>query len=173
MSTFMGFKTPGLPIYEVFPGAGMIPTILVTSEPLSDVIQWQFVGKAPAHMPMHQVVYSLQRQLVERPGQTPQMVSRWHGFLLGVLKRKVAMCQRTWTKEQNWSPLVRQLHTSCYMLSWCWVTLISAPPSDQSPRDQVPRWNRFRTSSKWKTVVSGSWFPQSFLEKMMGHFPLR
>ena len=42
---------------------------------------------------------------------------RW--FLVGmdffpVSKRKVAICQRTWTKEQNGSPLIRQLHTSCY-----------------------------------------------------------
>ena len=42
---------------------------------------------------------------------------RW--FLVGmdffpVSKRKVAICQRTWTREQNWSPLIRQLHKSCY-----------------------------------------------------------
>eukprot|EP00434_Breviolum_minutum_P008952 symbB.v1.2.007887.t2/scaffold489.1/size197246/5 len=76
MSTAMDFKTPGLPIYEVFPGVGMTPTILVTSEPLPslDLIQWQFLGKAPAHMPMHQVVHSLQRRLAERSVWAPQMI---------------------------------------------------------------------------------------------------
>ena len=92
MSTAMDFKTPGLPIYEVFPGVGMTPTILVTSEPLPslDLIQWQFLGKAPAHMPMHQVVHSLQRRLAERSVWAPQMVSRWHVFLF-VSKSKVEM----------------------------------------------------------------------------------
>ena len=113
MSTAMVFNTPGLPVYEVFPGVGMTPTILVTSEPLSDLIQWQFLGKAPAHMPMHQVVHSLQQRLAEKPNWTPQMVSRWHNFF-PVSNRKVAICQRTWTKEQTGSPLIRQLHTSCY-----------------------------------------------------------
>ena len=42
---------------------------------------------------------------------------RW--FLVGIIffpvsNRKVAICQRTWTKEQTGSPLIRQLHTSCY-----------------------------------------------------------
>ena len=86
MSTAMVFNTPGLPVYEVFPGVGMTPTILVTSEPLSDLIQWQFLGKAPAHMPMHQVVHSLQQRLAEKPNWTPQMVSRWHRFLSGIEK---------------------------------------------------------------------------------------
>jgi len=86
MSTAMVFNTPGLPVYEVFPGVGMTPTILVTSEPLSDLIQWQFLGKAPAHMPVHQVVHSLQQRLAEKPNWTPQMVSRWHGFYSGIEK---------------------------------------------------------------------------------------
>ena len=92
MSTAMDFKTPGLPISEVFPGVGMTPTILVTSEPLPslDLIQWQFLGEAPAHMPMHQVVHSLQRRLAERSVWAPQMVSRWHVFLF-VSKSKVEM----------------------------------------------------------------------------------
>ena len=86
MSTAMVFNTPGLPVYEVFPGVGMTPTILVTSEPLSDLIQWQFLGKAPACTPVHQVVHSLQQRLAEKPNWTPQMVSRWHGFFSGIEK---------------------------------------------------------------------------------------
>ena len=86
MSTAMVFNTPGLPVYEVFPGVGMTPTILVTSEPLSDLIQWQFLGKAPAHMPVHQVVHSLQQRLAEKPNWTPHMVSRWHRFFSSIEK---------------------------------------------------------------------------------------
>ena len=55
-----------------------------------NLIQWQFLGEAPAHMPMHQVVHSLQRRLAESSVWAPQMVSRWHVFLF-VSKSKVEM----------------------------------------------------------------------------------
>ena len=69
---------PGFPVYQVFPGAGNVPTILVTSEPLSHVAEWQFLGKAPAptNMPVHQVVHSLQQTLATWTMWTPDMVQK-------------------------------------------------------------------------------------------------
>ena len=160
MSTAMDFKTPGLPIYEVFPGVGMTPTILVTSEPLPgwDLIQWQFLGKAPAHMPMHQVVHSLQRRLAERSVWTPQMVSRHDCFVC--MEKESCNVSKNMNKRHDLLWFLRQLHTSCYMLNWCWLTLIQhlIPSEQMSLGDHVPRWNRF---------VSGSCFPKVFLKSMV------
>jgi len=68
-------NTSGFPVHKVFPGAGNAPAILVTSQPLSDITAWQFLGKAPANMPMHQVVHSLQQQLATWTMWTPYMVA--------------------------------------------------------------------------------------------------
>ena len=68
-------NAPGFPVYKVFPGAGNAPAILVTSQPLSDITAWQFLGKAPANMSMHQVVHSLQQQLATWTMWTPYMVA--------------------------------------------------------------------------------------------------
>ena len=68
-------NAPGFPVYQVFPGAGNAPTILVTSEPLSHVTEWQFLGKAPTNMPVHQVVHSLQQTLATWTMWTPDMVA--------------------------------------------------------------------------------------------------
>ena len=68
--------TPGFPFYQVFQGVGNAPTILVTSEPQTDTCSWQFLGKAPANMPVHQVVHSLQQTLATWETWAPYMVQK-------------------------------------------------------------------------------------------------
>ena len=135
MSTAMVFNTPGLPVYEVFPGVGMTPTILVTSEPLSDLIQWQFLGKAPAHMPMHQVVHSLQQRLAEKPNWTPQMVSRWHRFFSGIEKESCNL-SKNMNEGTNWISIDS---TVAYQLLLVDALLMLAHV-DFSTSFQVIRW---------------------------------
>ena len=75
LDSAVDLMTPGFPFYQVFQGVGYAPTILVTSEPiLSDTYSWQFLGKAPATMPVHQVVHSLQQTLATGETWTPYMV---------------------------------------------------------------------------------------------------
>eukprot|EP00434_Breviolum_minutum_P016629 symbB.v1.2.014660.t1/scaffold1077.1/size139779/7 len=77
LDSAVDLMTPGFPFYQVFQGVGYAPTILVTSEPiLSDTYSWQFLGKAPATMPVHQVVHSLQQTLATGETWTPYMVQK-------------------------------------------------------------------------------------------------
>ena len=82
LDSAVDLMTPGFPFYQVFQGVGYAPTILVTSEPIpADTYSWQFLGKAPANMPVHQVVHSLQQTLATGETWTPYMVPWKHGVL--------------------------------------------------------------------------------------------
>ena len=162
---------PGFPVYQVFPGAGNAPTILVTSEPLSHVTEWQFLGKAPTNMPVHQVVHSLQQTLATWTMWTPDMVAlacfndRWHlhwrkmmSTISSLIRRKInhSFQHQTncWTTNNIKQPFFPTHQTSLVTISEGWNSLLSSWPSVE---ETTNGWERGCCSACCKQTTHVKW----------------